>query len=75
MRDVTYRRNVTHDVPTRCSACGGVYHPASGHRWGDRVVLCGPCTRHFIAWVKAHTQRRWGGVKFYDHAATSVRAA
>lgn len=59
---------------TRCSACGGPYHEATGHRHSVRTVLCGPCARDFKDWVKRHTARRWGKVKFYDHAAAGVWA-
>lgn len=52
----------------RCSSCGGVYHPATGHAFTLDTQICGPCARHFLQWVKAHTQRRWGGVRFYDYA-------
>jgi hypothetical protein len=55
----------------RCSACTGVYHEATGHRLGDRTVLCGPCARSWLAWLKSQTNRRWGGVRFYDHTETS----
>lgn len=36
----------------RCSACNGVYHESTGHRFGDVVVLCGPCARDFVDWLK-----------------------
>jgi hypothetical protein len=52
----------------RCSACKGVWHPATGHRHSDKTVVCGPCARHFFGWVKTHTNRRWGSSRFYDHA-------
>jgi hypothetical protein len=48
-----------------------VYHEATGHRWGDRTVLCGPCARSFVAWLKRHTSSRWGGLRFYEHTETS----
>ena len=61
----------------RCFACGGPYHPASGHlfREFEGVAYCGRCTRYFFGWVKGHTKRRWGGQDFYEAAATSVREA
>lgn len=62
---------------TPCNACRGPYHPATGHRLmvsPDSPVLCGPCTRLFIKWISGHTKRQWGGVSFYDHAATSIVA-
>lgn len=54
----------------RCSACGGVYHEATGHRHSDRTRLCGPCARDWLAWLKRHTARRWGKLRFYDYAQT-----
>ena len=36
----------------KCSACSGSYHLATGHILGDDTVLCGPCTRGFIKWIK-----------------------
>ncbi len=59
--------------PVRCSACSGPFHPATGHHLSVITVLCGPCARDHLAWLKHHTQRRWGGLKFYDYAATSVK--
>lgn len=55
----------------RCAACGGVYHEATGHRWTSSMVICGPCAREFIAWLRGHSQRRWGGLRFYDYTETS----
>ena len=56
-----------------CFACGGPYHPATGHlfREYEGVAYCGPCIRHFInEFVKNMMQgRRWGGVNFYEEAA------
>ena len=66
------------DSNQRCSACGGVYHPASGHAWSEETVLCGPCTREFFDWLKVFTagkgkgKRR--GLAFYDYAV-SMEAA
>lgn len=60
----------------RCFACGGPYHPASGHLWREfMAAYCGPCYRHFIAWMKGHMHRKWAGADFYAEALTSVRAA
>lgn len=56
-----------------CASCGAPYHEASGHRFTDTMVICGPCTRHFIKFIKSHTKRKWGGFVFYDYAATSVK--
>lgn len=60
-----------------CIQCKGVhpYHPDTGHvyvEWG--VVVCGTCYRVFVKWLAGHLRRRWGGLRFYDHAATSIRA-
>ena len=57
----------------RCSARGGVYHPASGCALGSWTVLCGPCERDRIAWLVKHTNRRWGKVRFYEQTETSRR--
>jgi hypothetical protein len=60
---------------TSCFACGGVYHPATGHVFpGFTVPYCGPCYRRFMAWYKGHTNRKWGGVKFYVEAEVSCSA-
>lgn len=55
----------------RCSACGGVYCEATGHRLGDRTQLCGPCARSFVDWLKRHTRSKWGGFRFYEYTETS----
>lgn len=57
----------------KCSACGGPYHEATGHVHSDKTRLCGTCAKDYKNWVKGHTNGRWGGVKFYDHAATSIK--
>lgn len=33
----------------KCFACGGPYHPATGHLWAgfESVAYCGRCYRHF----------------------------
>lgn len=53
-----------------CFFCGGVVHPATGCQWSARVIACGRCTRDFWRWLKGHTNRKWGGVYFYDCAVT-----
>ena len=58
----------------RCSACGGVYHPATGHALSARMQLCGPCAREMLAWVKQRCQRRSCGPCFYTAAETSLGA-
>lgn len=59
-----------------CAACTGPYSPATGHvhQHEPLVVLCGPCARHFYAYVRTMMKRKSGGVSFYTYAATSVRA-
>lgn len=59
----------------RCVQCKGPWHPSSGHwyeEWG--IVVCGGCYKPFLAWLSGHLKRRWGKVRFYDEAATSIRA-
>lgn len=62
----------------RCQVCGGPWHPASGD-WDERWqrATCGACHRGWIAYVKQHFKRRWGGKgnDFYKEAETSIRAA
>lgn len=58
----------------RCFACGGAYHPATGHWWGPTfpdVFYCGACYRPFIDWFRRHSARRWGKLRFYDETETS----
>lgn len=57
----------------RCSICRAPYHEATGHIHSSRTRLCGACARSWLEWLKRHLNRRWGGVKFYEHAATSIR--
>lgn len=42
----------------RCSACTGVFHPATGQYLSEKTRLCGPCTKHFVTWVKGVTRAR-----------------
>jgi hypothetical protein len=58
----------------KCFACGGPYHPASGHLFREfDVAYCGACYRPFLTWMKGHLNRRWSKGKFYEEAATSIR--
>jgi hypothetical protein len=61
----------------KCSACGGPFHPDTGHHppGHDDVRVCGPCTHHFVDWLKVHTKGKYGHPKasFYDAAATSIK--
>lgn len=40
-----------------CAACLGPYSPVTGHAWTARVVLCGPCARDWLRWLKAQLGR------------------
>lgn len=60
----------------QCFACGGPYHPATGHLFREfMVAYCGRCYRHFIEWMKQHMRRRWGGLDFYAEAAKRPRSS
>ena len=52
----------------RCTMCGGPFHPATGHWESEKRHWCGTCTRGMVKMLKDMTPRRWGGVRFYDHA-------
>ena len=67
------RKEVAVETKTKCFSCGGPFHPATGHYHRPDVPVCGPCTKRFVAWLKGHTKRRWGGKDFYAHAATSIK--
>ena len=60
-----------------CMACKGPFHPATGHQFtpgpgvSPMAVLCGPCARGFVTWVKGHVCRRWSKGDFYKAAAES----
>lgn len=58
----------------KCCNCGGIYNEATGHCLSAQSRLCHVCAGRFLAWVITHTGRRWGGLSFYDYAATSVVA-
>jgi hypothetical protein len=56
-----------------CADCGGPAHPASGCQYTETMVICGPCTRKFWAWLRLHTnkmpsKRSRHRVSFYDAA-------
>lgn len=57
----------------RCDSCGSPYHEATGHIFSEKTVVCGPCARHFVQFIKSHTRRKWGGLNFYEHAASSIK--
>jgi hypothetical protein len=56
-----------------CSSCTGVFHPATGHQWSEKTRLCLRCARNWHEWLKGHTNRRWGKIRFYEHTETSRR--
>ncbi len=56
-----------------CSACGGIYHPATGHVLSVNMRLCGPCARNMSTWVKRHVSKRWSKGDFYGAAVNSAR--
>lgn len=37
------------------------------------MAMCGACARNWCKWLKNMMSRRWGGLKFYEHAATSIK--
>lgn len=52
-----------------CTLCKGPFHPATGHWVSEKRHWCGACMRNeFITLLKSYLPRRWGGVRFYDHA-------
>lgn len=53
---------------TTCNICGNPWHPASGHYISPRTVWCGPCTRAWVKELVGIQKRRWGGLRFYEHA-------
>jgi len=55
----------------RCSGCGGPYSESTGHIWTEQIRLCGACAKDWKDWLKAHTKRRWGKLRFYDYTETS----
>lgn len=51
-----------------CSACGGPFHPATGHQPKEGGRWCGPCAREAVQ-MMVETRHRWcNGEKFYQHA-------
>ena len=64
----------------RCSACKGPAHPATGHAFTATMMLCGPCTRNFIRWIKqreammGHKSKRHNSNTTWTEAAlTSIK--
>jgi hypothetical protein len=58
----------------RCSACGAPYQEATGQRLSAQTRLCSACNRAWLAWLDENLDWRWRGLKFYDHAASSIGA-
>lgn len=63
----------------KCSACGGPYHPSTGHVHGFGFVLCGRCAIEFKDWLKsrmgmmgARLKNKKTGESFQDAAAKST---
>lgn len=44
-------RGLRNDVD-RCFACGGPYHPSTGHVLSKKAALCGPCAIDFYKWYR-----------------------
>lgn len=68
-----YLVSVTDEPPEgvgiACNTCSGPWHPATGHWHPERgEIWCGPCTKAAVIFIRDHSKRRWGGVRFYDHA-------
>ncbi len=51
-----------------CTMCKGPFHPALGHWVSEKQHWCGACTRGMIKFLKSMLVRKWGGLKFYEHA-------
>ena len=65
---------MTESTP-KCTSCGGVAHPVTGDVRPDGTIVCGPCTRSFLRWLKGQLNRSFrigakgskkGHVRFYD---------
>lgn len=57
-----------------CNLCGGPFHIALGHvdlKKGE--LWCGACTRDMVKFLKSMLVRKWGGVKFYEHATVPLK--
>lgn len=73
-----YKRKADEYFRTRCSACMGPFHPATGHQWTADCRLCNGCTRDFIKWIK-HREANMGHVRkgqiesFTDAALKSIK--
>jgi hypothetical protein len=58
----------------KCNICKSPYHPSTGHYISETMVWCGPCTKSWVADLKAMQNRRWGKCKFYDFATVPPEA-
>lgn len=63
----------------KCSTCGTPYHESTGHCWTHRMVLCGPCARDWVKWMKgrmgamqAVMRKNKGKESFHDCALKSI---
>src|SRR4051812_30459079 len=61
----------------RCSMCKGPFHSATGHEETTAydgsplehpLCICGACYRGLLKMLREYRPRRWGGIRFYDHA-------
>lgn len=52
----------------KCTMCGAPWHEATGHWHSEKRHWCGACTKGMIALIKEFAPRRWGKLRFYDHA-------
>jgi len=64
----------------KCSACGGAFHPATGHAWTANLVLCHRCALDWMKWLRRRQAQFSVGRKgcktsFISAALTSVHAA
>lgn len=42
----------------KCASCSGVAHPATGHAWSERTLVCRACYVRFRDWMIGHTSER-----------------
>lgn len=62
----------------KCSACGGTFHPATGHVLSDKMQLCGLRAKDFWRWMKGRmgamsSTRRGDKESFAEAASKSVK--
>jgi len=60
-------------METRCFACHGPFHPATGNHFAEGVDYCGRCYRSFLEFYRSRMAPRKKWPDFYAEAATSVR--